>query len=331
MKIKFLLAFAMLTIFSCSTDTVDVSFNENTIDANAETKLTLVNSSSLGSTPFFEPRETIVYMNNLYAIDKQSTYKYSFQSNLWQQIINTNNEDDLEIASHPSDNSNFSFIRDDKWYVLSNTLLSSYSFETRSWNIEKQFSENEGFNNPTGIYSNGELYVFSGDDNVVYTYDFQDKTFEMHADLDLDSNYAQLVNSVFKVSSTYFYARLSDYKTISLYVFNDQFDKVEYLGDYVKNNFDKGAGFVYDKKIIFGLGGDFTNGTEATIHNSFEYYDTKTDEFKTVSNQMYESRYIGLPIRYNNAHYLLGGTTIINGEKTPKNTIDKLEFALIAE
>jgi len=331
MKFKLLFAFAMLSIFSCSTDALDTSSDPSSIETNVTTKLTLANSTSMVSTPFFEPRETIVYMDDLYAIDKKSTYKYSFQLNLWEQIIKENNENGLEIASHPYENSNFSFIKDNKWYVLSNTSLSSYNFEARSWTIEKQFSENEGFNNPIGMYANNELYVFSGDENIVHTYNFEEKTFQMHFDLDLGPNHNQLVNSIFKVSSSYFYARLSDEKTVSLYVFNQQFDNLEYVGEYAKNNFDKGAGFVFDKKIIFGLGGSLSNSADMTVNSTFEYYDTKTGLFETVTNQMYESRYIGLPIRHNGSHYLLGGTSIVDGIETPRNTLDKLQFELIIE
>jgi len=331
MKFKILLAFVMLSVFSCSTDSIDNNLtNDTAVVTNATPELTLVNASSVSITPFFEPRASIVYKNMLYTVDDASTYVFDFSTQKWDKTVNQNVLDGPNVASLPSEKSNVSFLRKNMWHILSSKALYAYNFDTRKWTIEKEFTNNEIIENPIGMFSNGNLYAFSKMDSTIYMYDFEANTFVEHSVLDLSSNEAQLVNSIYEVNGEFYYTNLSDYRTISVYKFNADFTEVELINEQVDKNLDKGSGFVYQDKIIFGLGGNIED-TNLQLNDTFNYFDTATNEFKTVENRMYESRFISLPVEYNDAHYLLGGTFVESGVKTPRKSLDKLEFDFVVQ
>jgi hypothetical protein len=104
----------LLTIFGCS------SKNDNDeINTEAVSVLTITNSSIVSNTPFSKPREAIIFENNLYAVNDINTYKYDFSSNVWE-VINTNS---VGVAIYPIGEYNVSFIRNNKWNIINHNAL----------------------------------------------------------------------------------------------------------------------------------------------------------------------------------------------------------------
>ncbi|WP_103069798.1 Kelch repeat-containing protein [Aquimarina sediminis] len=336
MKIKIILPLIFLALFSCSDD-------ENTIDENSiptpdptpTNILTLVDSKSISTTPFTLPKETIVFEDNLYAIDDFKTYKYNFELNIWETINENNTDLDFEVADSPYFDYNVSFIKDDKWYIMHRRALWTFNFTTLVWTLEKQFFHNK-LTAPIGFYENNTLYVFSDIFNTIYTYDFENNLLVDHSTFEQRPNYGQLTKSIFKIKGEYYFTKLSDYNKISVYKFSSDFKTFEYLNEYKTDYVAQGSGFIFNDKIIFGLGGEISvdqnnNISGYQLNNKFYYYDTQTNEFNTIANDFYEGRYLALPIEYNNEFYLLGGINVSNNQQKNKATLDKLAFKLIKQ
>lgn len=316
--------FILLTILGCSSDNNDVIIDPEPINV-----LTITNSVSLTSIPFSKPRETIIFENNLYAINDSNTYKYTFDTNVWE-LIDTNG---IGVANYPYFEFNVSFIRNNKWHIINQNALWAFDFSTNNWNRIKQFNDNN-LTSPIGVYNNETLYIFSDIFNKIYKYNFENNSLIEHSTFDQRSNYGQLVKSVFKIGDNYYFTKLTGYNKISIYKWIDNFTNFEFLNDYQSEYIAQGSGFVFNDNIIFGLGGESSSDGNGTITNyqlnsEFYYYNTTNRKFKKVKNFFYEGRYVSLPIEYNNKFYLLGGQTIINNEIVYKETLDQVDFEFI--
>lgn len=332
MKIKILSAIITLTLFACTSDNNNPEEENNTEPINI---LTLTNSESASIAPFIKPRERIIFENNLYVVDRLKTYKYDFNSSNWEILNQNNTELDFGVADYPYFDFNISFIRNGKWYIINRRALWSFDFTTHIWTNIKSFGNSELLQ-PIGIYDKDTLYIFSDIFSTIYTYNFETNSLIEHSTFEERPNYGQLVKSIFKINGITYFTKINGYDKIQIYKWNNNYTEFELLNEYQANYIAQGSGFVFNDKIIFGLGGEASadgngNITGYNLNDKFYYYDTTKNEFGIIKNSFYQGRYVSLPIEYNNEYYLLGGKTVSNNQVTDIETLDKLYFEYIEQ
>ena len=213
---------SLLILNSCSNDN---SIGDTSKEPNAVIKRTkLISSESISETDFIKPYETIVYNDKLYVVDDLKTYSYDFNTKEWL-TVNERNTDNFEtVADYPYFDYNVSFIRENKWYLLSFESLYVFDFSTNTWTKEASFYGNYSkILAPIGIYHNNRLFVFSDVWGGVYEYDFETKDLIEYSNFGQKNNSGQLVKSVFKVNDEYYYTKITYYNSIKIYKFVDNF------------------------------------------------------------------------------------------------------------
>lgn len=286
----------------------------------------LGNSSSISITPFSQPREGIIFEDNLYAIDETSTYKYDFELNMWS-VINTESQG---IAVYPFLRRNVSVIRDSKWYLLNQCGVSYFDFETNVWTRVRELTGSDRIYGMIGIYENKTLYILSERNSIIYNFDFTTNEFIEHSSFDESLNFGALENPIVKVGDHYYYLKLIQWNHVEIHKFNPAFTSFELLNEFKTEYLAHGVVYPFEDKIIFGLGGEHAtlegSLTDYVITDKFSYYDTTKNEFYEVGNSFYEGRYQGIPIINKKNYYLLGGATIRDSTLIYTETLDKLDF-----
>ncbi|WP_396632573.1 hypothetical protein [Maribacter sp. R86514] len=314
----------IMMILGCSNKNENIE--ENIIES--VNLLTITNSSSVSNTPFSKPAEAIIYEDNLYSISDLNTYKYNFESNIWE-TINTNN---LNVAN--TKDSNVSFIKDSKWYIINRKGLWTFDFSANKWEILKEFTDNLLLAS-SGVYHNDSLYIFSNIYDNVYKYNFENNSLILHSTFTQKPVYGILTKTILKIKGSYYYLRLTNGGKMAIYKWIDDFTNFELLNEFKYEDWlTGGSAFVFNDNIVFGLGGDIVTGVHGgiasfSLNDKFYYYDIINNESKKIENSFYTGTFNALPIEYNNKFYLLGGTTILNREIIYRNTLDQIEFKFI--
>ncbi|MER3376798.1 MAG: hypothetical protein RIM83_19305 [Allomuricauda sp.] len=312
--------------YGCSDNETPIH-DETTKAPESKEVLTLLNSKKANDTPFKLPRESIIFEENLYVVDESKTYKYSFDSNSWETI----NAASEGVAVFPYLNYNISFIRNKKWHILNEYSLSMFDFTSNTWEEIKRF-QNSDLHATIGVYVNETLYVFSDIiRDEIFKYDFENNELLPYSTFEKKPNYGQLVKSIYKIGESYYFTKLSDYNSISIYKWNNNFKTLEYINEYETEYIAQGSGFAYKDNIIFGLGGENSvdeNGeiTSFKLTDKFYYYNVTNNEFHEVKNSFYQGRFASLPIKHDDSFFLLGGYTILNNQRKEVQVMDQLSF-----
>ncbi len=335
---RFILMACFVLFLACSKDstldTKTATQPEPEQEVEKQQLLNLTHVQGLATPPFETPATSIDYEGKLYVVGDGNTYTYDFSSDQWNLIY--------ERIANPLNNgwfnSDISFLRDGRWFVYSHYGLWSFDFVEKEWMLEHRTEIGEGFHFPTGTYLNGTLYIFdrASRDDTIYTYDFENHQLVEHGSFDNPGFWGFIRNPIFKVGAKLYYLHLTAgggyYNDISVYEINTDFKNMTLLDTYrVERTLADSAAFLYDGKIIFGLGGDVSgdgNGNITTygINDKFNYYDPQSNTFHEMPDSFYEGRINSLPATYNNESYLLNGRTIKNNESENKTTLDKLTF-----
>lgn len=330
----------LLFIFiSCSKESTSTSTTQEQEIEEPVFVLDAINVETLSDSPEGFSRTKMIYNDKLYTVYEDKTFMYDLKSNTWSLILGS----DIDL-----DNTHFyfgnhtNFIKDNKWYLLSDRELLEYNFEQNDWTKIETFPISNGRFYVHGIFKDDAIYfVDKGNGNPdIYKYDFETSNVTTIGSYDNPGDRGPLSNSIFEINGSYYYAQILA-RGMRFSKFSSDFENLETLNEFnYENNFDNafsGAStWVYDDKIIFGLGGSITqdsNGetiVNSLINNKLFSYDTKTNEFSSLENTPIEEACIAAQtFSYNNEYYLFDGITINNEKVERRNLLQKLTFNIV--
>ncbi len=325
-------------IISCSKETSEEPIvTDPDVVEEPVLALDVINIESISESPEGTIVSKIIYDNKLYAVyfDKK-TYAYDFLTGIWNLVSDTDND---IVPGYFLFGKHTSFIENEKWYLFSNNELMQYDFVINDWTSITRFIPGNGRFYSTGFFKDNNIYFIdlaNGNTNI-YKYSFESKEVSTIGTYENPGDKGVLSNSIFKIEGVYYYSQLLR-TGIRISKFLSDYNELETLTetyDFSNEVLESGVSWLYEDKIIFGLGGYIfseANGTvlESGFNKQLFVYDTKTNEFSTLETIPFEKSFISAQsFSYNNEHYLFGGNTINNDQVAERYTMNKLTFEVV--